>query len=218
MNWKDLTPEQRRANARKAAATRAAKKSAPAATPVLDNPVESPPSLADLGLKVEEDDFRVDDVLSAEDIAEIRQAARDKVAAEKRASRKKLFMQLALDEARREAGDMPADEAERKANEEMVDIDIRMPRLRTANNRELPPEPIIIDGRVFTDGRSYHVNRAQAVYLMDRMGQARMHTAQVDGRSRTYYNQEVFMLMHQGGIAAGGAVGPSFDAIHRRPA
>jgi hypothetical protein len=226
MNWKDLTPEQRRENVRKAALTRAGKKSATAAQAASASPpaasepaapmAERPLSLAELGLPVEEDALRVDDILTNEEIEEIRRDARARVKKEKAAERRKAFLALAMDEARREAGTMPLNEEEQKLREEMVEVEIKMPQLKTINGRELPPEAIILDGYPFHSGRRYKVSRAQAVTLVDRMGQAFRHVAQVDGRSKNYYSDQVGTI-YQGGHASGGASSLSFMTLHRRP-
>jgi hypothetical protein len=102
----------------------------------------------------------------------------------------------------------------------MVTIRVSMPALRkAAGHGELPPEPIIIDQKIFHSGVSYQVPRAQAVYIASLMDLARRHVNQVDGRSRTYYAEGVGQMIYQGGAAAGGgSAGQSFEAIHRRPA
>jgi hypothetical protein len=234
---KDWTPEQRREMQRKAAETRAANKAAKATVSperlaeladmrarkaakaaAAAPPAEQPMSLADLGIVPAEEPF--DDVLTAAEIAEIRKAARAKVEAERKNKHKKALMDAALDEFRREAGEIPVDEEQRKYNEEMVTLHVSMPTLRkAAGHGEHAPEPIIIDQKIFHSGRSYQVPRAQAVYIASLMDLARRHVNQVDGRSRTYYAEGIGQTIYQGGPAAGsGGGGASFDAIHRRPA
>jgi hypothetical protein len=222
MSMKDWTPEQRREMQRKAAETRAANKAAKASRPPRPNPPPSQPeeplTLAALGLGSPEEPF--DDVLTAAEIAEIRKAARAKVDAERKNKHKKALMDAALDEFRREAGEIPVDEEQRRYNEEMVTLHVSMPTLRkAAGHGEHAPEPIIIDQKIFHSGRSYQVPRAQAVYIASLMDLARRHVNQVDGRSRTYYAEGIGQTIYQGGPAAGsGGGGASFDAIHRRPA
>ena len=182
---------------------------------------EFPQTLADLGLAAEpEDDFRLDDILSNEEIEAIRAKAREDVAKERKKARARSFLDLATEEARREYGMVPADEARQRELEEMTEIRITLPRLRTPppNSRDIPPDPIILDQRLFSHGRTYQVTRAQYEYIMDLQHKAWMHMAQVEGRSRTYYSDTLGTMVHQGGIAYGGPSGPSFDAIHRRPA
>lgn len=148
---------------------------------------EAPQTLADLGLSAEpEDDLRLDDILSNEEIEAIKAKAREDVAKERKKSRARSFLELATEEARREYGMVPADEARQRELEEMTEIRINLPRHRTANGREIAPDPIMIDQHLFFHGKSYQVTRAQYEYLMDRMFQAWQHMAQVEGRSRTY--------------------------------
>lgn len=188
----------------------------PATPPPVRAEPEKPQTLAELGLG-EADDLKIDDILTDDEIAEIRAAAKAKVAAEQRAARKKRFMDAALEEARREAGAIPADEEFDRQMKEEVSIFIDMPRLRKPTGGEHSPEPIIIDQRVFVPGRAYTVQRAQAEYLIDLMDKARRHVAFVDGRTRTYFDTQANQMVYQGGRAAGGPSGPSFDAVHRRP-
>jgi U3 small nucleolar ribonucleoprotein component len=208
----------------KSLATRAARKAAREAKAARREAAESKPvaeepmTLADLGLAPADDPF--DDVLTAAEISEIRKAARTKVDAERKNKHKKALMDAALEEYRREAGEIPLDEEQRKYNEEMVTIRVSMPTLRkAAGHGEHAPEPIILDQKIFHSGGTYTVPRAQAVYIANLMDLARRHVNQVDGRSRTYYAEPVGQMIYQGGTAAGGgSIGQSFDAIHRRPA
>lgn len=216
-----MTPEQRIAARAKGQATRDRKKAEAAAAAEAAPAVEEPPTLASLGLAAEpEDDFRLDDILTNEEIEAIKAKAREQVAKERRQKRARLLMDLATDEARRELGLVPVDEAFEREMAELGDIRINLPRLRLANGRECPPDPIIIDQRVFVHGRTYqNITLAQRLYLADLMGKAWMHVAQVDGRSRTYYNEQLGTMVYPGGLASGGgSAGFGFDAIHRRPA
>lgn len=228
MSFKDLTPEARRAAQAKAAATRrqknadarAARLAAANAEPQPE-PAEIAPTLAELGLRAEpEDDIRLDEILTNEEIEAIKVRARAQVAADRKKARSKILMDLALAEARRESGDTPVDEERERELAQITSIRINLPRLRLANGREAQPDPIIIDQRMFVHGRTYQVTVAQYEYLMDLMNKAWMHVAQVDGRSRTYYSEQIGTMIYQGGMASGGSlgVGVSFDAVHRRAA
>lgn len=163
------------------------------------------------------DEERLDDLLDDEEIAEIKARARREVDKERRKERARKLYDAALAEARREAGTMPADEAFAQEMERTVQIYIDLPRLRKANGGEVDPDPIIIDQRIFQPGHTYEVPMGMAIYLNDLMDKNRRHLAQVDGRSRTVYNQGSGQMIYQGGAATGGPNGPSFGAIHRRP-
>jgi hypothetical protein len=217
-----VTPErleQLRLMREKALANKAARRAA-AASEEPPPPAEEPQSLADLGIVPPEDDLRLDDILSDAEIAEIRAAARAKVASEQKKKRRKVFEDMALEEARRDAKDIPPDEENSKWLMEMVQITIRMPRLRlAAPGKEAPPEPIIIDQKIFTHGRTYTVPRHQAHFLDSIMCGAAQHVSLVDGRSRTYYSDQMGTTIYQGGTAQGGTLAtPGFDSIHRRAA
>jgi hypothetical protein len=163
------------------------------------------------------DEERLDDLLDNDEIAEIKARARREVDKEAKKERAKKLYDLALAEARREVGTMPADEAFAAEMEQQTQIYIDLPRLRKANGGEVDPDPIIIDQRQFHAGHTYTVNMGLAIYLNDLMDKNRRHLAQVDGRSRTVYNQSSGHMIYQGGAASGGPNGPSFAAIHRRP-
>lgn len=158
---------------------------------------------------------RLDDLLSNDEIEEIRARARKKVADEDKKERANKFYEAALNDARRAAGIMDPAEEYRQEMAEQVRVFIDLPRLRKAAGGELAPDPIIIDQRMFVAGQVYEVERGLAIYLYYLMDQARRHVNAVDGRSRTYYNGSA--MIYQGGQALGGPTGPSFDAIHRRP-
>ena len=211
-----FTPEGRA----KALATKARKKAARLAAEQA-GAAEMPQTLADLGLIAEpEDDYRLDDILTNEEIEAIKAKAREDVARERKKARAREFLDLATEEARREHGMVPQDEQRQRELAEMTEIRITLPRLRTPppNSRDIPPDPIILDQRMFFHGRTYQVTRAQYEYIADLQNKAWQHMAQIEGRGRTYYSDTLGTMVHQGGIATGGAVGPSFDALHRRPA
>jgi hypothetical protein len=160
---------------------------------------------------------RIDDILSNEEIEEIRKAAREKIAEEEKKARRQAYAQQALNDARRAAGSMPLNEAHEQAMAELVEIYVDMPRLRKVTGGEHEPDPIIIDQRRFFAGRTYRVPRGLALYMNDLMDKARRHVAYVDGRSGVQYDPNRGYMIHQGGVAAGGPGAPSFDAIHHRP-
>lgn len=212
MKGQPISPEQKAkmAEGRKRAAVerRAAK---------LDRPSAAlPPTLAELGLKAElEDDYT--GLLSAEEKAAIRAQVREQINREQKEAAKLAFKEEALFEARRETGTVPVDEERERRLAELRPIRIVLPSLKTPTGREIPPDPIIIDQRVFANGWSGMVTQAQWETIVDVMNRAWMHMAQVDGRSRTYYNGamgQVMMMPHydpaaerpvyQGGYALGG--------------
>lgn len=159
-----------------------------------------PPKLSDLIQTAEPEDPYG---LTEEEKQEIIAAAHRKVDAEKRAAAKKAFEQQALYDARREAEAIPPDEERQAWLKELVRIRISLPRLRTMSGRELRPDPILIDQNVFLDGQFYTVERHVAMYLEYLMSEQRKHVSQVDGRSRTYYNEMMGQMVYQGGIATG---------------
>jgi len=161
-----------------------------------------------------------DDILSKDEIEAIYAAALVSAQKERKEARRKEIMEKALEEARRSAGMIaPATEQE-KFLAELVDITIRLPRLRMPGGKESAPDPIIIDQQLFHNGVTRRVPRSQAQYLMDLMWRAKAHAAQVDGRSRHYYDADMGRVVYMGGPAQTGAslAGPSFDSIHKRPA
>lgn len=161
------------------------------------------------------DEERLDDLLSNEEIAEIEARAKKKELEDRKKERAKKLYDAALDQARRSAGTMDPEEEFRQDMEERVRIFIDLPRLRRASGGELPPDPIVIDQRMFVSGQTYEVDKGLAIYLVYLMDQARRHVNAVDGRSRTYYNGSA--MIYQGGQALGGPTGPGFESIHRRP-
>ena len=222
MSFADIPPEKRREMRAKAQETRNRKKAEKLAAEQADA-AEIPPTLADLGLVAEtEDDYRIDpdEILTNEEIEAIRAEAKAKVDADRKKARRKLVYDLAMVEARREAGEIPFDEERERELAEMTTIRIILPRMRTATGRMLEPDPIILDQHMFMDGRTYEVTRAQADYLRDRMARAVEHMAQVKGESKVYHNEQLGVSVAMNGFApaaAGGSLGTSFDAIHRRP-
>jgi hypothetical protein len=227
MTMKDWTPEQRSAFMKKAAEAKRAKR-ARRERPGTREPVliaEADDTLGEvevakpikLPTTVEEDVF--DGLLTDAEKAELDAAAKKRARDDQKKAAKTAYAKDALDRARREIGEMPADEEHRKWLEEAVRVYVDMPRLRKPTGGEHDPEPIIIDQQVYASGRFYEVTRARGVYLQYLMDQARRHVNQVDGRSRTYYNPNSFQTVYQGGAAmGGGSLGTSFDALHKRPA
>ncbi len=214
MSWNHLTEEQKLESARKGAETRRKNREAAKAAGLPH------PELVAEELEMvpqPEDDYS--ELLSPEEIEEIRVAERAKYRAEQKAKAKKALVDKIRTEERDRLGSTPADELQLRWLNELVPITITMPRLRRPNGAEQPPEPIILDQRIFNHGRTVMVTRAQALTLAEVMGKAWMHVAQVDGRTRTYYNEQTGQMMYQGGYARGGGnPGMSFDALHRRPA
>lgn len=213
MSFKDITPEKRAAMVAKAAATRRAKaaiKAAPLEAPEL--PQDAPPTLASLGFGA------ATEYLSTEEIAAAQEAGRKRYRDEQRSLARKAAVDAAYNEARSESGAVPPDEEWLRYQLDLVQVRIQMPTMRKPGGGELPPEPIIIDQKLFVSGRTYTVERHVGVYLASLMDLARRHVNQVDGRSRTYYSQEIGTMVYQGGEAKGGGPAVTFDAIHKRAA
>jgi hypothetical protein len=247
MTFKDLSPEKLREIQLKSAATRKAKaaerkaaaaNTAPAPTSIVaatmvksDDPVNHqppaqynpPPTLADLGLKTADEANEDFGLLSEEEKEAIRAEARAKVEKEKKLAARKAYMDQAMFEARSAGGAVTPEELRAKELDDLMFIRIALPSLRTATGRDIPPDPIIIDQRVFANGWSGYVSRAQYEYLQDMMNRSWAHVGQVEGRSRTYYNGatgqqmraghlaaetvdgvQVYRPMYQGGYASGG--------------
>lgn len=249
MSFRDLSPEKQREMRAKSAATRkanaAARKAAAANTapaempqasvltppaaevspPAAERPVQytPPPTLADLGLPTADEANEDFGLLSEEEKEAIRAEARRKVDEEKKKAARKAYMDQAMFEARSAGGEVSPQELRAKELGDLMFIRIALPSLRTATGRDIPPDPIIIDQRVFANGWSGYVSRGQYEYLQDLMNRAWAHVGQVEGRSRTYYNgatgqqmRSGFMESHtidgvqvlrpgyQGGYAAGG--------------
>lgn len=186
---------------------------------VADARLEQAPTLAELGFVAENDDpVLSDDILTPEEVHAAEEAGRKRYRDEQRAKRKKAITDAAYAGARLDDGATPPDEAELAYQTELVQVYIQMPRMRKPMGGEHPPEPILLDGRVYASGRTYRVERRVAVYLADLMDKARRHVNQVDGRGRIMYDEQRGTMIYQGGIAQGGPNGLGFDSIHRRPA
>lgn len=206
-----LTPEQRKEMQAKASATRAAKKAAAGASPV-----DHTPTLDEL-LPAPASDF-VDDILTPEELAEIRAQAKKKVSDDRKRLAKQAYLEEAIEHERRAQGDFSEEELLSAEMREEVRVYINLPALRTPTGSEIPPDPIIINQHVYHHNTWHTVERHVAEFLHAQMAGAFRHVAQVDGRSRNYYNRQLGTVIYQGGIAAGtGGAGPSFEAIHRRP-
>ena len=177
---------------------------------VTDEPVFEPATLP-----IED---RIDEVLTNAEIEEIRAQARREHDEDEIKVRKRAYLEYEREKLRREAGAVPPDEMFLDDMAQMVDIFIDLPRLRKATGGEIDPDPIMIDQKIFAPGRYYTVTKGQAIYIQSLIDANRRHVAQVDGRSRSYYNDRAGTMVHQGGTAVGGPTGPSFDSIHKRPA
>lgn len=203
-----ISPEQK---ARMAAGRRAAaeaRKNQVLAEGAVDAPYELPLPTDDLFAPYE---------LSEAEKEKIEREVEERLAKDRRVAATKAYSAEAIDRQRRKAGEIPDDEELKKYNEEKVSVYVQMPTLRKPTGGEHAPEPIIIDQKFYVSGRWYHdIPRALAVYLMDRMDQARRHVNTVEGRSRSYFSPTSFQMVHQGGVAYGGG-GPSFDGVHQRP-
>jgi hypothetical protein len=105
-------------------------------------------------------------------------------------------------EARSAGGTVSAEELRTKELDDLMFIRIALPSLRTATGRDIPPDPIIIDQRVFANGWAGYVSRGQYEYLQDMMNRSWQHVGQVEGRSRTYYNGATGQQMRTGALAA----------------
>jgi hypothetical protein len=215
MGFQHLTEEQRAASRAKSAATRKANREARAKAPEEEVEISEPVVIR--APVAEEDDF-LDGLLTDEEKAEIEAHARKRARDDQKKAARTAYAKEMLDQARREIGEMPADEDFRKKMEEVVTIYVDMPRLRRPMGGEHPPEPIIIDQVHYVSGRTYNMPRGRAVFVQWLMDQNRQHVAKLDGRPRSYYDPLIHQMVHQGGVAQGGSSGPGFDSLHRRPA
>jgi hypothetical protein len=219
-NWRDLTPEQRRAHSEKARATRLARKerALARAREADDARIEEPEVAKPVKLAAAAEDV-FDGLLTDEEKAEIDRASDKRAREDQRKKIKAAYVKESLARAQREIGTAPPDEEWKAYNEEMCRIYVDMPRMRKPDGKgEHDPEPIIIDQTMYASGRFYAVSRGTAVYINWLMDQARRHVNQVDGRSRTYFNQASGQMVFMGGTAqGGGSLGTSFDALHKRP-
>jgi hypothetical protein len=210
-----VTPEQRSEFAKKAAATRAARRQEARSQ---ESEFTHAPTLDELLPQPAEESF-VDDILTPEELAAEREAALAEFQRDRKARARKAARERFLDEIRHEAGDVSDEDLLDEEMREPTRVYINLPTLRTPTGNEIPPDPIIIDGAVFHQGTWHTVPRHQALMLHSMMALAFRHVAQVDGRSRTYYNRNLGTVVHQGGVAAGGSSAmPGFDALHKRPA
>jgi len=207
-----ISKEQRAANLEKARATAKANREARrAAEAAIEQQAEvaviltsdSPPPLEEL--------------ISDERIAQIYAKAKLDHLKKQREQKEKEIYQEAMLELDREAGMIPPETEMEEWLAQEAEIYITLPALRQPNGREVPRDPILIDGKPFHHGRSYKVPLAQALYLSDVMSRMRQHVAQVDGRHKNYYNEQTGQMVYMGGTARGGVPGLSFDALHKRP-
>jgi hypothetical protein len=169
----------------------------------------------EMPLAIEE---RLDEILTNEEIAEIRAEEEKRWAADQKKRRRQAYAEAMREEMRARDGAVPLDEAFLKEMNEPTRVFINLPRLRKATGGEVMPDPIIIDQRRFDSGHYYTVPKAMAIYLAELMDKATRHVRAVDGRSSAYYDDRQGYMVYQGGLAAGGPSSPAFDAIHRRPA
>jgi len=172
---------------------------------------------AAMELLTNEPEAPLDDLLSDDEIAKIYAEAKAKVAAERKAARRKIIMDKALEDERREAGMIPPETEHEEWLQQEAQISIVLPALRQPNGREVTRDPILIDGKSFHHGRTYTVPLVQALYLSDIMSRLRQHVSQVDGRHKNYYNEQTGQMVYMGGTARGGTPGLAFDSIHKRP-
>lgn len=150
----------------------------------------------------EETDFDLDDLLSDAEIAEIYAQAKKKVAEERRKQRVKAIYDKALNEERKNAGLLDRSEEERAQLSALTQVTIDLPRFR--NQRDIPY--LRIDGRGFYHGRTYTVTVAEARSIYEMMGRQRLHMAQFNGDSRSYFDPRQGKSIYMGGAAAGGAL------------
>ena len=144
--------------------------------------------------------------------------ARAKVETERKAAARKRLLDRMVTDHRDHVGMTPAKDARRRWLDELVDIQINLPVLKSPNSR-VPnyPDPIRIDGHIFANGRNYRVTRAQAQTLLSMMGLARKHAAQVEGESPAYYDARRQAFSYMGGVPAGsGGAGLASPTMERR--
>jgi hypothetical protein len=159
-------------------------------------------------------------LITAADVLNLRIEAKAKIEVERRANAKKNILARLIQQERDAAGVTPAKDARRRYLDEIVDITITLPMLRSPNAAVINwPDPIRIDGKMFAHGRTYQVSRAQAATLLDMMGKARKHHAQVNGESPAYYDQNRGAFSFMGGVARGtGGTGLQSPIMERRGA
>ena len=147
-----------------------------------------------------------DGLITRAEVEQIRLDAQVKAAAERKAATKKSLLAKFVDAERSRTGLVPQDEMRRKWLDELVDVQIVLPYLKSPNSNTINhPDPIRIDGRMFANGRNYRVTRAQAQTLYDMMGKARKHHAQTLGESPAYYDANRGAFSYMGGVPAGGS-------------
>ena len=137
-------------------------------------------------------------ILTLEDILAVRIEAKAKVILEQRSAAKKKLVDQVVERERRTAGLIPAETERQKWLDEIVTYTVRLPK---QGPRDLPEHRV--DGRVFTNGRSYDISRAQYLSLIDTEQRAWHHQAQFLGQSKTYYDELLGSMVYQGGVARG---------------
>lgn len=159
-----------------------------------------------------------ENLITRDEVYLLRAEARAKVEAERKAAARKRLLDRMVTDHRDRVGMTPAKDARRRWLDELVDIQINLPVLKSPNSR-VPnyPDPIRIDGHIFANGRNYRVTRAQAQTLLSMMGLARKHAAQVEGESPAYYDARRQAFSYMGGVPAGsGGAGLSSPTMERR--
>ncbi len=139
-----------------------------------------------------------DGILTIKDILAIRVEAKQKVLLEQKAAAKKKLIDQMVERERRSAGLIPAETEHQKWLDEVVSYTVRLPK---QGPRDVPEHRV--DGRVFTNGRSYEVRRAEYQSLVATEQSAWHHQAQIMGQSRTYYDELLGTMVYQGGVAIG---------------
>jgi hypothetical protein len=160
-----------------------------------ESPVEpaSPNDLADF-----ERTAIAEGILTLEDILAVRLEAKNKVLLEQRAAAKKRLVDQAVERERRSAGLIPAETEHRKWLDQIVSHTVRLPK---QGPRDLPEHRI--DGRVFTNGRTYNVSMAQHLSMADTEQRAWHHQAQIMGQSKVYYDELLGSMVAMGGVIRG---------------
>ena len=131
-------------------------------------------------------------------LADFERQAKAKVMLEQRSAAKKKLVDQVVERERRTAGLIPAETERQKWLDEIVTYTVRLPK---QGPRDLPEHRV--DGRVFTNGRSYDISRAQYLSLIDTEQRAWHHQAQFLGQSKTYYDELLGSMVYQGGVARG---------------
>jgi hypothetical protein len=144
-------------------------------------------------------------LITREEVLKIREDAQVKAAAERKAATRKKLLDRFVEAERQEAGLVPEDKLRRLWLDELVDVHIVLPYLKSPNSNVVNhPDPIRIDGRRFENGRNYRVTRAQAQTLISMMALARKHHAQTLGESPAYYDANRGAYSFMGGVPRGG--------------